>query len=187
MKQCVKKRLLENKEGSALIEFALLMPVFFFLIFGIIEIFTLMLAEGLMESATRQASRSGLTGYVPDSTTRDEYILQQIRDEVFFVDPEQIKLETLIYSNFGDINQAEPYTDENGDGSYDVGEPYTDSNGNGQWDFDMGVAGIGNGGDIVVYRISYDWEFMTPFIGELLFEDGEYKITTSAVVRNEPF
>ncbi|MBU7026359.1 MAG: carboxypeptidase regulatory-like domain-containing protein [Theionarchaea archaeon] len=29
---------------------------------------------------------------------------------------------------------AEPYTDSNTNGSYDLGEPYTDSNGNGQWD-----------------------------------------------------
>lgn len=187
MNYFIKKRLLHNKDGSVIVEFALLVPVFFYLIFGIVEVFTLMLAEGLMESATRQASRSGLTGYVPDSTTRDDYILQQVQDEVFFVDPEQIQLETLVYSNFGDIAQEEPYTDENGDGYYDVGEPYTDSNGNGQWDYDMGVAGVGNGGDIVVYRISYDWSFLTPFIGNMMFEDGVYKITTSAVVRNEPF
>ena len=158
----MKRRFLKNNKGAAMLEFALLAPIFFYMIFGIIEVSAMMLTEGVIESATRQAARSGLTGYTPSGTTRDEYILDQIEAEAILIDPNQLTLNTLVYSNFGDIGQSEPYTDTNGDGYYDVGEPYTDSNGNGQWDIDMGIAGIGNGGDIVVYTVNYPWSFYTP-------------------------
>lgn len=181
------RKLRKNNEGAALIEFALLAPVFFYLIFGIVEVFTLQLSEGILESATRHAARSGLTGYIPDGLSRDDYILQQVKAESFFVDEDNIRLETLVYSDFADIGEEEPYTDENGDTFYDIGEPYTDVNGNGQWDSDMGAAGYGDGGDIVVYKISYDWQFLTPFIGEFLTDDGNWEITSSVVVRNEPY
>ncbi len=36
------------------------------------------------------------------------------------------------------VGHAEPYTDTNGDGSWDSGEPYTDINGDGSWTADLG-------------------------------------------------
>lgn len=177
----------KKREGSAAIEFALLAPVFFYLVFAVIEIFAFMLTQSILESAVRNSARSGLTGYTPSGLDRATYISQQVENEVFFVDPDNIQMETLIYSNFADINQPEPFVDENTDGFYDVGEPYTDINGNGAWDSDMGLAGLGGAGDIVVYRVSYLWNFMTPLIGDMMSPSGSIEISSSAVVRNEPF
>ena len=181
------RKIRKNSKGSAAIEFALLAPVFFYMVFGIIEIYTMMLAEGIIESSVRQAARSGLTGYTPDGVARDDYILQQIENEAFFIDVNEIVFENKIYSNFANIGEPEPYTDDNGDGYYDIGEPYDDVNGNAQWDADMGASGSGAAGDIVVYTIRYNWQFMTPFIGEFLSDDGSIEIVASSVVRNEPF
>ena len=169
------------------IEFALLAPVFFYMIFGIIEIFSFMLADGILESAVRQAGRSGLTGYNPAGVSREDFIRQQVEDRVFFINADNLDFETLIYSSFSNINQPEPFTDSNHDSYYDIGEPYTDINANGQWDDDMGVAGSGGAGDIVVYKLRYTWEFMTPFIGAFLSDDGTMDIVANAVVKNEPF
>lgn len=177
----------KNQEGSAIIEFALLTPVFFYLIFGIIEVYAYMLAEGIIESAMRQSARSGLTGYTPEGVSRENYIKAQIDEEAFFIDNEKLEFESLIYSSFENINQPEPYTDSNGDGYYDVGEPYDDVNGNAQWDADMGASGAGSAGDIVVYTAKYNWKFMTPFIGNVISDDGSMDIIASSVVRNEPF
>ena len=69
---------------------------------------------------------------------------------------------TLVYENFGDVGQPEPFTDENGNGAYDAGEAFTDVNGNGGWDEDMGAAGLGGPGDVVVYQMSYDWSIIIP-------------------------
>ena len=66
----------------------------------------------------------------------------------------------------------------------DVGEPFTDVNGNGSWDNDMGVAGLGGAGDIVVYKVDYTWglltDFLKPYTGDLTF-------TTGVAVRDEPY
>jgi len=181
------KILKSNERGSMVVEFALLTPVFFFILFGIIEIFAFMLAQGIIESSVRQAARSGLTGYNPAGVSRDNYILQQVKDKVFFINSDNLNFTTQIYSSFSNINQPEPYVDSNGDGYYDIGEPYTDVNANGQWDMDMGIAGSGGAGDIVVYKLSYTWAFMTPFIGAFLSDNGTMDIVANAVVKNEPF
>jgi hypothetical protein len=183
----MKNKFTKNSKGSMAVEFALLAPVFFYILFAIIEIFAFMLAQGILESAVRQAARSGLTGYNPDGVNRDDYIKQQVEDKVFFINADNLNFDTLIYSSFTNINQPEPHTDQNGDGYYDIGEPYTDVNANGQWDADMGVAGSGGAGDIVVYKLSYTWHFMTPFIGAFLSDNGTMNIVANAVVKNEPF
>ncbi len=187
MKHFSLKNLKKNKDGTMVIEFALLAPTFFLMFFAIIEVFAFMLAEGILESAVRDASRSGLTGYTPAGVDRADYIRSEVENKVFFIDPDSIDFDTQIYSSFQNIGEAEPYTDDNGDGYYDIGEPYDDVNANAQWDSDMGISGSGSAGDIVVYKLSYTWNFMTPFIGNLLSDDGTMEIVANAVVRNEPF
>jgi hypothetical protein len=83
------------------------------------------------------------------------------------------------------VGQPEPFTDENGNDAYDAGEPYTDSNGNGGWDDDMGAAGLGGPGDVVVYSMSYDWPIMIPLF-QPIFGD-HVTLQANIAVRNEPF
>ena len=49
----------------------------------------------------------------------------------------------------------------------------------------MGAAGLGGGGDVVVYRVRYAWGIMTPMIREVIGESIEH--ISSVAVRNEPF
>jgi hypothetical protein len=94
-------------------------------------------------------------------------------------------MDTLVYENFGDVGQPEPFTDENANEAYDAGEPFNDINGNGTWDEDMGAAGLGGPGDVVVYRMSYDWSIIIPlfrpFFGDAI------TLQANIAVRNEPF
>jgi hypothetical protein len=62
---------------------------------------------------------------------------------------------------------------------------FIDINGNGSWDADMGQAGLGNPGDVVVYTVSYPWPIVTPIISAII--GSTYTITTRTVVRNEPY
>ena len=59
--------------------------------------------------------------------------------------------------------------------------------GNGTWDSDIGVPGPGDAGDVVIYRIRYDWPLMTPFAGTFIGTDGIFPIRASVAVRNEPW
>jgi hypothetical protein len=95
-----------------------------------------------------------------------------------------VEIETLVYEQFGDIGEPEPFTDENGSGSYDEGGPFSDVNGNGMWDVDMAVAGLGDAGDIVLYRVRY----AAPSLSGLMdWATERVTISATVAVRNEPF
>ena len=66
-----------------------------------------------------------------------------------------------------------------------AGVNFQDINGNGVWDQDMGIAGLGNPGDVVVYTVSYPWQIMTPVVQGII--GNTFNISARTVVRNEPY
>lgn len=183
-------------EGVTAMEFAFVAPVLILFMMGTIEAAMMMFVQNILESATFNASRLGKTGYATPGATREETIIQMIEDRAAgLLDPALIEIDAMAYGGgFGDVNQPEPYTDSNGNGVKDAGEPYIDSNGNGAWDADMGMAGLGTAGDVVVYTVRYPWTLITPMAGAFFGDDdlGEDEepiitLTARAVVRNEPY
>lgn len=179
---------LKAQHGTTAIEFAVVAPVLLLLLFGIIEFSMIMLTYNIMEGATSLSARIGSTGYVDASTSR----AQTIRNAIIaragsWIDPARLTITAQSYGQFDQIHDPEPFTDSNHNGVRDGGEAYTDVNGNGQWDSDMGLAGYGNTGDVVVYAVSYPWTILTPFAGPLIGHDGIFTITTHAVTKNEPY
>jgi hypothetical protein len=181
-----------NEQGSTMVEFALVAPVFILLLFGIIEFSAIQFAKSTMEGATSITSRLGKTGYTQDGMTRQEMLIALVKEKSMgILDPERIEVTTLVYDSFSDIGQSEPLSiDANGNGHYDPadGDAYQDINGNGQWDSDLGEAGLGGAGDIVVYKLHYPWQVKTPVMNKLLVNaDGYFPLDVSVVVRNEPY
>ena len=175
-----------GEAGQAMVEFAFVAPVLLGLLCGIFEFSGILFAQTLLEGGARQASRYGITGSSTAEISREQMILQIIEDNAYgVIDTDQIDMETLVYESFADVGQPEPFTDENGNGTFDEGEEFTDINGNGGWDEDMGLAGLGGPGDVVVYRLRYDWSVMIPlfrpFFGDAVTLDA------NVAVRNEPF
>lgn len=185
----VGRRLWRARRGATLVEFAIAFPVFVLLSIGLIEIAMVLFVTSLMEGGLREAARFGITGFVPDGQTRVERILQIVGTHTQgLVDMDEVDITFFVYPSFNDIGQPEPYVDDNGNGSRDSGEAYTDVNGNGQWDADMGAAGLGGAGDIVLYTLRYDWSLLTGLLDPLMGDDnGVMQLAASIVVRNEPF
>jgi len=182
------RRLALNRDGVAALEFALGAPVVVLSVTGLIELSMVLFVTSLMEGGIRDASRFGITGYIPPGTTREAQIRKIVGDAtVGLIDMDAAVIETLVYPSFNDVGKPEPFTDTNGNGNYDTGEPYTDINGNGQWDSDMGAAGLGGPNDIVLYKITTDWRLMTPLMVPLMGSDGKMTLSASVAVRNEPF
>jgi TadE-like protein len=172
--------------GQAAIEFAFLAPIFIGMLCAIMEFSGIMFVQAVLEGSAREASRYGLTGFAQGGVSREDQILAIVESNTFgIVDMDHLEMETLVYENFGDIGEPEPFTDEDGDGVWDNDEPFTDINGNGNWDPDMGAAGLGGPGDVVVYRMSYDWDIMIPLFRPL-FGDA-ITLQSNIAVRNEPF
>ncbi|HUT49091.1 MAG TPA: TadE/TadG family type IV pilus assembly protein [Alphaproteobacteria bacterium] len=175
--------------GVAAVEFAIMAPVLILTVAGIMEVSMVLAVSSLLEGGLRDAARYGITGYVPAGTTREDQIKAIIGDATIgLVDMNNANIQTLIYPSFGDIGQPEPYDDQNANGVYDIGEPFTDINSNGQWDPDMGAAGLGGPGEIVLYKITYDLGMMTPLLSPIMGgSDGKVTLRASIAVRNEPY
>lgn len=190
------KQFRNNNDGVTALEFAFVAPVLALFMMGVIEAAMMMFVQNILESATFNASRLGKTGFTTEGATREETIRTMIDARASgLLDAALIDIDSKAYGGgFGDINQPEPYTDSNGNGSRESTEPYIDSNGNGQWDADIGAAGLGNAGDVVVYTVQYPWTLLTPLAGAFFGNDAldpdeepVIVLTARAVVRNEPF
>lgn len=172
--------------GQAIVEFAFVAPALLALLCGIFEVSGILLAKTLLEGGARQASRYGITGATAADASREDMILGIIRDNAYgIIDANEIEMDTLIYESFADVGQPEPFTDTNDNGVLDETEPFVDVNGNGVWDEDMGRAGLGGPGDIVVYRLRYDWPIMIPLFRPIFGE--AIALDANVAVRNEPF
>ena len=179
---------IKDRAGSVLIEFALGLPVLATVIIAAMEFGTIMMTSTLMESSLREAARFGITGQQIPGKTRLERIIEIIDQRTLgLVDMSQAQVDILIYPSFSDIGRGEDFIDGNANGAYDVGETFDDENGNGIWDADIGAAGSGESGDIVVYRLRYDWQLMTPFAGQFIGQGGAVGLNASITVRNEPW
>lgn len=177
--------LASSEAGAALVEAALGLPILLSAIVGVLEVANFFFISAAVENAVLHASRFGLTGQTEEGSTREDQVRDVIEEQTFGrVDMDTIEIETLVYEQFADIGEPEPYTDQNDSGDWDVGELYTDVNGNGAWDDDMSVAGLGGGGDIVLYRINYNAESLTGF-GDWALK--EITISATVAVRNEPY
>ncbi|MBZ8132771.1 hypothetical protein CLD20_05760 [Afifella sp. IM 167] len=181
------KRLGRDEGGSTALEFAMIAPILFLLIMGVIEIGMLLTARGILEHATYVATRLGRTGFVESKSTRDATIRKELRDRAaLFLDPSKVHISSVAYTGFDKIGDPEPFTDANGNGARDNGENFTDVNGNGKWDADQGANGYGGAKEIVVYDVTYPWTFFTPIVGRF-FPQGGLTLEAHAIVKNEPY
>ncbi len=175
-------------QGTAAVEFAIIAPVLTLIIFGIIETSLIMYTSAILEGATISSSRTGKTGFQPAGTTREQLIRDVINQRAgSILNISSITITSQTYGSFGAIGDPEPFTDLNANSTYDVGEQYSDVNGNGQWDSDQGALGLGAAGSIVLYRVSYPWPITTPVLRQFFGTNGVYTITSSMVVKNEPY
>ena len=171
------RKLRRNNDGATAVEFGFISPIFFVVVWATIELGMVLFVSSSLEGAVREAARAGLTGYTPNGMDRETYIRGIVERFTFgMIDMEKLKIETLVYTNFGDVGKPEPKT-ENG---------FVDVNGNGKWDEDMGVAGLGGPGDIVLYTLEYDWYFLRGY-GESIFNKPGIKLKTSVAIKNEPY
>jgi Flp pilus assembly protein TadG len=187
--QTVFRRLRGDSTGTAALEFGFVAPVLIMAVLGIMELGMILFVTSLLEGSVRTAARFGITGYAPASVSREEQIRDILEENTAgLIDMAEVTFTQYVYENFSDIGKPEPYVDDSpANGSYDAGESYQDVNGNGQWDSDMGVAGVGGPGAVVIYKVSYDWPLLTPYLADILGEGGKIPLEASIVVRNEPF
>jgi len=184
------RRIRADNKGAALVEMALVAPIIITASIGTLEMGAVMLSTTLIEGALTDASRAGMTGYIEVGMTREEYINDLLRQRTFgMIEANNLTITQKVYKAFGDVGLPEPYTDVDADGYYTPGvDSFTDLNCNNSWDEEVGTAGLGGPGDVVVYNVTYDSHYMTGYFSKMMGSaDGKIKLTASTAIKNEPF
>ena len=181
------RRLWRDDSGTTAIEFAFIALGLVYLMVGIIEFAMAMTVGNSLEAATNLSSRLGKTGFVDEEAQLDqeETIMEEVERRVGpMIDIGKLEITHEVYNDFTSLTNPDILQDSNDDGDTDDPGEWTDVDGDG---FKDGADGVGGSGNIVVYRISYPWEIMTPLIAQFVSDDGIINLTAYSVVKNEPY
>lgn len=159
----------KSDTGAAALEFALVVPIFLYLLFGILEFGLVMHVSSLVENAVHEGARYGITGETygdlnPDGLSREQFLEKYIVKRVgrWIYDPSDLTITTTVVGNIVDLGTGGAQPDKNN--------------------------GYGGGGQAVTYKVLYKWHILTPLVGPLIGdEDGIYPIRATVTVKNEDF
>jgi len=162
------RKILRQEDGVTAIEFAFVAPVFFLLIFGIIEFGLIMHISSVVENAINEGARKAKTGSkygASNLTTRKDVIEKYIKTRLgpWNIEGNTFKLTTKRFAKITTLNVTDPD------------------------DTDFGNFSFGKGGEAIMYQAAYDWKVMTPMLGRLISSDGLYRIRSTIIVKNEDF
>lgn len=159
----ISKRILSDAGGATVVEFAMITPLFFLLLFAIIDFGWYFFTQHTIQYATREGTRLALVGVQlkdkdGNEMSREASIIKTIQDNAALaVDP--VALQISIYP---------------------VGADYSDPE---DWEE---TVNSGIGGDYMRVRVRYTHHFLTPLIGKF-FPSGANVILAQSLYRNELF
>ena len=177
-------RLVHDRTGSTIIEFAICAPVFLVMLFAAFDFGHTIYAGAVLQGAVQQAGRNaGLESGKDSLTSIDSAVMQQIKN---VVPNGAILTSRKNYKDFNTVGKPEDFVDANSNGQYDPKECFTDANGNGVWDADRGVGGIGGANDVVLYTATLTYDRLVP-LWKMIGSDKQMVLTASTTLRNQPF
>lgn len=149
-----------NDEGSTAIEFAIASSVVLGLVFAAVDLGRVYIVGGLLGDAARQISRENQVRENPYPAANFQARVAEIINARSggMLDPSLVAIGTDVYANFEDLASDQPV----------VGGPPG-----------------GSPSQIVKYRLDYNMDYYTPFVG-LLMEGGQYVHAAEIIVFNEP-
>lgn len=192
------------RDGATALEFALVAPIFFFLMMAIMEYGLFMFHKVAIESITmqigREASLNAASGNSADCASSAPDRLGYIRCYVerkaaYLINGEEVKVSINTVAQGG--TRAPDICLGNG-GAAPSSPPtcsgqYEDVNGNGVYDGPTPNNDVGAPGDLIEVRVSYPWRVLVPYMSRIIgseMGDGSRSnvvmITSSTVFRNEP-
>lgn len=165
------RRMLGDQEGVTIIEFAVVFPIFLMFFFGLFESSMMMFGNNLIQNMMDQSVRLGVVG-----CQRNEFATGNCHGD-YSVDPVQIRRE-ITRKSFGLINACDK--DRFTISVAPVGSPEAD-------DPDSGIVNLGQGDEVMVYYVKYEWRVFTPYLQIRSIFGDIINYQYSAVVRNERF
>jgi len=166
------RRFRRNRRGSAAVEFALVAPVFFALLFAIIETAIVFFAGQVLETVTQDSARMIMTGQAQtggySQSQFKTYVCGKIT--VLFDCTNGVYIDVQSYSAFSGVSISDPI---------DSGKNFVPPNN----------YNPGGPGDIVVVRLFYQWPLFVTGLGYNISNVTGSKrlLTATAAFRNEPY
>lgn len=165
------RRFIENRKGSAAIEFAILALPFMVLIFAILEIAIMFFIDSGLDSALHKAVRQVRVGTAKTNAWNLASFKTAVCSELSysFSCSANLKVRATIITNMASVSKINPIVN----GALNVTE-----------DFD-----IGGSGDYVLVQAFMTWDpvlKLYTFAGGRL-NDGKYVLGAAEVFKNEPF
>ncbi len=159
-----------SRAGSAALEFAIIAPAFFLLLFGVIETGLIFFASTDLENATNTVARLIRTGQAQSMSAADfrTQVCNDIAPLLGCNNNLQVDVES--FSQFSGNSFSNPIV-------------------NGALDPNLNNFSPGNAGDVVLVRTFYKWNIITPLLRPFLanLTGGQHLISSTAAFRNEPF
>jgi Flp pilus assembly protein TadG len=166
------RRFRRNRRGSAAVEFALVAPVFFALLFAIIETAIVFFAGQVLETVTQDSARMIMTGQAQTAGFSQgqfkTYVCGKIN--ILFDCDTGIYVDVKSYPAFSNVSISDPI---------DAGKNFVAPNN----------YSPGGPGDIVVVRLFYQWPLIVTGLGYNIsnLKDSKRLLSGTAAFRNEPF
>jgi Flp pilus assembly protein TadG len=172
-KTSILRRFRRNRRGTAAVEFALVAPIFFAVLFAIIELALVFFASQILETVTQDTARLILTGQAQTASLTPQQFKDAVcgRLVVMFDCQNGVYVDVRSYSSFDAINISPPV------------DPTTKTFVN-----SMKYC-PGKDGDVVVVRLFYQWPLFVTGLGFNLTNMAGNKrlLTATAAFQNEPF
>ena len=166
------RRFRRNRRGSAAVEFALVAPIFFALLFAILETGIVFFAGQVLESVTQDSARTIMTGQAQTAALTQAQFKTNVcsRISVLFDCASGIYVDVRSYSAFASVDVTAPI----------------DANGNFQNNMQYSPGGPG---DIVVVRLFYQWPLIVTGLGYNIanLNNSKRLLTATAAFKNEPY
>jgi Flp pilus assembly protein TadG len=166
--------------GSVAVEFALIAPIFFLLLFGIIETTLALFASMTLENGMKTVARLIRTGQVQGQNMSQAQFRQVLCDQIDVVlscDPARLYIDVRSFANFASLAFPAPINAQGNLNanlnSYQIGASSQNTAAN----------------SIVLVRAFYTWPMFTPLLGQFYanMQNNTRLLTASAAFRNEPF
>ena len=172
------RRLLRRRDGAAAVEYALILPVYMYLLAGIVEMSMLFYTTTVVDGAVMDAGRQILTGQAQTSGNTLTTFQTAICNALGSVyDCNSMTYNVQTFSSFSTVSMPAVQLDADGN--------LVDSDGNPI----VLPFNAGGSGEITVVRVIYSWSFFTPLIGYLMTGSSSTTklLSTTTVFRNEPY
>lgn len=179
------QKLLVDRQGATIVEFALITPALLLTLMGLFDMAHNMYTAQMLNGAIQQAARNST---IEGSQSREAALDAIVTRAVKAISPgATVQFSRTAYRDFTSVGRPEDWSDLNNDGNCTGGEPYEDANGNSTWDRNPGSAGFGGARDAVLYTVTIDYPRLFPVAKLIPGQSAQMQMQSATVLRNQPF